>query len=606
MASTTQNGVPNGAHVEDHAAQAKEMEHSSTAKDLESPGYLGEKTATTTSGADFEYNFDVITNLIALFWTFFASTWTISFPNAETTYITEAFPTESNLATWITASHTISLCVVSAFIGHLSDIFGRKNFLILGPLLTIMGSLIAGRAHSLQMVVGGQVVNGIGFALGYLSVASIMELVPKNKRATVQMYSNVAASVAYIVGVLAAGGFIQHNTGGAMNGWRACFYLSAGFNFLAVILQFFFYHPSTLSTLYPGLSFGARLRKIDWIGGFLAVSGLTIFLVGLEFGNNPYKWDSATVLAPIFVGGFLIVVFALYEWLGPAGGLLDHRMFETWNFGLMMGLSWLSGIVLFGLPEFFPQLVTHTWSQKPVTTGVYSLPLNVAFIAGGFIGGLWVIFIKSARALITFSFVCILVGGGLLAVENPHINFAAWFFPTAIIGIGVGIQSTIMPVVATICMPLNLIGTATNVFFSSRANGGTVGVIILDVVFNSKLTKKLPALVEKATLAAGIKPQTLPALLKAVQAGSPAALEAVPGVTPQILMAAEEATMQAYDDSFRFVFYSLIAIAGAWSLIALLIRPIRDQLTTEIASPVTPGGVRKISPASERRELGLA
>lgn len=60
-------------------------------------------------------------------------------------------------------------------------------------------------------------------------------------------------------------------------------------------------------------SLGAKLARVDWVGGFLFTAGTTSFLIGISWGGVQYPWKSARVLTPIIIGIFGIVLCVLWE-----------------------------------------------------------------------------------------------------------------------------------------------------------------------------------------------------------------------------------------------------------------------------------------------------
>lgn len=46
--------------------------------------------------------------------------------------------------------------------GKLSDVFGRKNIILLANIAFLVGSLISGLAFSLSMIIAGRAIQGIG------------------------------------------------------------------------------------------------------------------------------------------------------------------------------------------------------------------------------------------------------------------------------------------------------------------------------------------------------------------------------------------------------------------------------------------------------------
>ena len=77
--------------------------------------------------------------------------------------------------TWVSLGYTLGLSVGFLVIGRLSDIFGRRWFLILGNLLALIGSIVSGTATTVDQVVGGSVLAGLAGAVQLQFVAAIAE-----------------------------------------------------------------------------------------------------------------------------------------------------------------------------------------------------------------------------------------------------------------------------------------------------------------------------------------------------------------------------------------------------------------------------------------------
>lgn len=77
-------------------------------------------------------------------------------------------------------------------------------------------------------------------------------------------------------------------------------------SFIALVLTVVFYHPPPRINS-QGLSRREVLVQIDYVGGFLSISGLLLFMMGLQWGGYQYEWTSAHVLAPLLIGVALMV-----------------------------------------------------------------------------------------------------------------------------------------------------------------------------------------------------------------------------------------------------------------------------------------------------------
>ncbi|KAJ5360842.1 hypothetical protein N7517_010033 [Penicillium concentricum] len=199
-----------------------------------------------------------------------------------------------------------------------------------------------------------------------------------------------------------------------------------------------------------------------------------------------------------------------------------------------------------------------------------------------------------------------MLGAGLMLIIKPGISFAAWFFPAAMIGITVGGEASLMTVLSSYFVPNHLIATGVCVANAATLLGGAVAVTIYSVVFNSKIKKALPLKLSESVLQVGLPESSLADFLVAYTTGNPA-LANVPGVTPVVLSAARAAKKVAYADSFRYIWYILLAFAGICLVPALLFSPTAKYMTNEVAAPVQErrakaGGAKATSEVKETSE----
>lgn len=94
--------------------------------------------------------------------------------------------------------------------------------------------------------------------------------------------------------------------------------------FIGVLLC---YHPPPRHNV-DGLSRGEILRRIDFVGAFLSISGVTLFLVGLQAGGYQFPWTSAKVLAPLIIGIILLLAFPVWELYGPEYPIVPKEIFQ--------------------------------------------------------------------------------------------------------------------------------------------------------------------------------------------------------------------------------------------------------------------------------------
>lgn len=73
------------------------------------------------------------------------------------------------------------------------------------------------------------------------------------------------------------------------HGWRYCGALCgawAAFGFLMTLI--FYFPPPRVNS--QGFSRGDIIRQIDFVGGFLSVAGMLLFMAGLQWGGYQVSW----------------------------------------------------------------------------------------------------------------------------------------------------------------------------------------------------------------------------------------------------------------------------------------------------------------------------
>jgi MFS family permease len=213
---------------------------------------------------------------------------------------------------WIGIVNTLTQAVGFTLVGRLSDLCGRRYFVIAGNTLGLVGSIVCCTAHSIPTVIGGNVL--LGFATSVqTSVPFILgELIPMKHRflTTGLMYFWVTPGSVF--GPAISYGFVQTTTAG----WRWVYYLLVITNTLATILWTIFYHPPTFSMLTMK-SRSQMVKDFDWVGLVLFTGGLVVFLIGLSWGGGIYPWTDARVIGTISTGGVTVVAFVIWECFGP-------------------------------------------------------------------------------------------------------------------------------------------------------------------------------------------------------------------------------------------------------------------------------------------------
>jgi len=73
----------------------------------------------------------------------------------------------------------------------------------------------------------------------------------------------------------------------------------------------------------------SKLRRVDWLGGFLFIGGMTSFLIGLSWAGIQFEWKSAETIAPMVVGIVGVVASLFWECYGAVEPFLRPSLFNS-------------------------------------------------------------------------------------------------------------------------------------------------------------------------------------------------------------------------------------------------------------------------------------
>lgn len=181
--------------------------------------------------------------------------------------------------TWLGLGMSLAFAAVALSCGSLSDLMGRRYLGVFGAGLVVAGMAIVGTAHNMPVAIGGMAVTGAGAGISQvIGISAILELVPVKQRGrylgtVFLLYSPMAAAPAY--GKHFATKLIVAQLWSSNLSWRWGAWLSIGLAVVAFFLVLTCYHPKV----------EPRLGEIDYLGNLLSISGIALFMLGLQWGG---------------------------------------------------------------------------------------------------------------------------------------------------------------------------------------------------------------------------------------------------------------------------------------------------------------------------------
>src|SRR5437899_3883346 len=311
--------------------------------------------------------------------------------------------------------------------GRLGDILDRKRIFLFGMTVFTVASALAGYAPSAVFLIGARALQGLGAALMYPQVLSIIQVTFKGSERSLALGLFAAISgIGAITGNIVGGLLIQLNLAGLS--WRPIFLVNVPVGIFGVLAGFLVLHPSRAE----------RAPKLDLPG----VGLISLFLVSLILPlaeGQQMGWPTWMILL-LIASLPLLCVFFLYERRRTDAGpdpLLDMDLFKHRSFALGMPLVILYYVRPSGLFFTFVLFLQSGLGFSPIDSGLAFAAINTGFITASLLGPrliprlgtrlVSVAYVLQAAGLIWTMFTVTSYGTGLTLYElaAPLIVFGA-------------------------------------------------------------------------------------------------------------------------------------------------------------------------------------
>ncbi|KAF7564013.1 hypothetical protein G7046_g157 [Stylonectria norvegica] len=486
---------------------------------------------------------------------------------------------------WIAICWNLGAAVIVSVGGRLSDIIGRRWFLMFGAFAAAVGALVGATGQSInQMIVSG-IIFGVGGGFQEMCFACAQELVPNKYRFQTlgfMILANHFSSMSPLLGYV----FIAYTK----PGWRACYWWCFAWEVVTLIMLFFFYHPPTFETKHQEdhKSKWQLIKEIDYVGLILFTGGCLLLLLALNWGNGIHPWDSAWIIGPIVVSFVCFISLGFWEVLMPLPyPMLPPHLFKEWRrFTAFLVVCFVAGMLYYSLNVIWPRQSGLLWVpvDKPIIRGVYATMVSFGtIIAGWYCVGLmpW---IKHEKWQLVG---CIVIQTALIgSLSSVGLKDKAQAIGTVIAVSSVNLPPSPLSfgMVSLHLENQQDIGIAVGLISTFRLIGGAVATAIYTSIQTNQFNKFLPDQVASAANATGFS-GSIPALLKAAQLNKPLAYSAVEGISNSTIAAVKQAVLVSNSKSYRLVYLVAIAFGIVAIAAALSVKSIdKSQRNNEVAA----------------------
>jgi EmrB/QacA subfamily drug resistance transporter len=398
-----------------------------------------------------------------------------------------------SLLSWVFTVYILSSTVVVPIVGKLSDMFGRKTFLIGGIAIFVIASAACGAAPSMIVLIVARGVQGFGGGMVMASVFTTLgDLFPPAERAKYIGLFTGTFSLAAITGPT-VGGLLTDSVG-----WRWCFFVNVPFGALAILF---------IWLNLPFRRLGGKLARVDFAGAALLASATTSLLLALVWGHQQFGWASPETVGLFVAAGVLTVAFVLQEMRHPEAilpmALFRNRVFVQSNLMVVF-----LGAGMFGAIQYLPTFLQTALGNSATSSGLISTPQSLGLLVSSVIGGQIIARTGRFKYQVILG-ACFVVAASFL-LRTLDTGEAEWHISLFMVlyGLGSGLVMPSLSVVVQSAVSHEYLGVATSSRQFFMQIGQVFGTAIFGVIlatsfqssFDSHVSEQARAAIAPATL----------------------------------------------------------------------------------------------------------
>jgi EmrB/QacA subfamily drug resistance transporter len=364
---------------------------------------------------------------------------------------------------WVVTSYLLASTIVTAVVGKLGDLFGRKAVFQTAVVFFLAGSVLCGLAQSMSMLVASRALQGIGGgAIMVTAAALIGEIVPLRERGRYQGALGAVFGVTTVIGPLLGGFFVDHLT------WRWAFWINVPVAVVVLLVA---------AVAIPPLGRTSKPR-IDYAGIVLVGLGASGLTLATSWGGSTHPWGSPTIIGLFAGSAVVLVIFVIVE-LRAAEPVLPIRLFANPVFTVCCVLSFVVGFAMLGALTFLPTFMQFVDGVSATTSGLRTVPMVAGLLltsisSGALVGrtGRYKIFPVAGTLIMAVGFV-------LLSRMDASTSVVVQSLSLFVLGSGIGMCMQVLVLVVQNTSDFADLGVATSGVTFFRTIGSSFGAAVL-------------------------------------------------------------------------------------------------------------------------------
>lgn len=374
--------------------------------------------------------------------------------------------------TWTINIYLLTSTIATILVGKLSDMFGRKPFILIGILFFMLGAFLTGTSTDVYQFIIYRGIQGIGAGIiQSTAFMSVGDLFPPRERGKWMGLMTAVFGFSSVLGPT-LGGYLVDNIE-----WRWLFWIFLPLGVVAFIM---------IWTLFPKVE-RKHGQSIDYLGSLFLTTAIVPLLLAFSWAGTEYPWGSPEIIGLIAASVVSAIIFIFVE-MKVKEPVLPLSLFKNSVVTVSNLIGFIMNFGLMGAMIYISFYVQGVLGISPTYAGYVTIPMSIFMMGMSAVTGQLIAKSGKYKRYALMGVPIMIVGMGIMVfMDNIWLTVVS----TIIFGIGLGLGMPVFSLATQNAVSHKELGVATASSQLFRNLGGTIGIAVMGTVMSNNLTKNL-------------------------------------------------------------------------------------------------------------------
>lgn len=376
---------------------------------------------------------------------------------------------------WVFTVYMLTSSITTILVGKLSDIYGRKPFILTGIGLFLVGSFMCGTSHDIVQLIIYRGIQGLGGGM-IMSTAfsAVGDLFSPRERGRWTGIMSGAFGLSSLFGPTLGGYIVDHTE------WHWVFWVFLPFGFIAFFMILF---------MFPKTERRAG-EAVDYLGSLFLTLTMVPMLLAFSWAGSKYAWGSGTILL-LFGDALVALILFIFTELKVKSPVLPMFLFRNSIFTVSNLAGFLLGAGMFGAIMYMPWFIQGVMGTSASLSGFITMPMMLSMVVASAVCGQITTKTGKYKGFALVGTITMGAGMYLLSFMNTDTTTLTVVINMIITGLGLGMAMPVFTLTVQNAVDTKLLGVATSSSQLFRTLGGTIGVSVMSTILSHALISKM-------------------------------------------------------------------------------------------------------------------